>query len=98
MPNMKDWECSYNPTDTPDARPGFYYVSVIDGPKFGLLSGPYSTHAEALAQVEPARKIAHKANRDAIWYGFGTCRLETSAGPGVLQRAGLLGGAESSQA
>jgi len=66
-----------------------YYVSVIDGPRFGdeiprqvtvkrfgLLAGPYETHAEALDKVDVVRKIAEQVNAWAVFYAFGTCKLK----------------------
>ena len=51
-----------------------YYVSVIDGPRYGLLAGPYSTHKEALAMVDVVREVAQKVNTQAVFYAFGTCK------------------------
>ena len=74
-----------------DDQPGFYYVSLIDGPRFALLAGPYSTHREALDMVTPAKEAANKVNRQqAAFAGFGTCRLEHDAGAGILQKCGAL--------
>jgi hypothetical protein len=62
-----------------------YYVSVVDGPrfgneiqvkKFGLLAGPYDTHEEALDKVDVVRKIAESVNARAVFYAFGTCKLK----------------------
>jgi hypothetical protein len=72
---------------TPDTRPGFYYVSVIDGQSRGLLSGPYSTHSEALADVTPAKVVTQMLDPRADFYAFGTCRFETNAGQGALNKA-----------
>ena len=52
----------------------YYYVSVIDGAEYRFLAGPFDTHAEALAHVEPARKLAIEYDRKAWFYGFGTAR------------------------
>ena len=62
-----------------------FYVSVIDGPRigadievkrFGLLAGPYETHAEAIDKVDAVRKIAEQVNVWAHFYAFGTCKLK----------------------
>ena len=59
------------PTDTPERR--FYYVSIIDGKKRGLLAGPYDRHEEALAMVAPVRRMAQEANPvQAAFAAFGT--------------------------
>jgi hypothetical protein len=42
----------------PDPRPGPYFVSAIDGSKAYIMAGPYETHGEALAKVDPARGSA----------------------------------------
>jgi hypothetical protein len=52
--------------------PKHYYTSVIDGDRRGLLTGPFQTHAEALADVARAKQLAEKADRWAAFYGFGT--------------------------
>jgi len=50
----------------------YYYTSVIDGDRKGLLTGPFATHAEALADVPRAKQLAEKADRWAAFYAFGT--------------------------
>lgn len=66
-----------------DTRPGFYYVSIIDGNKYALALGPYPTHQDALHNVEIARALcAHDAR--SHWWAFGTCRFEHDAGRGAL--------------
>ena len=74
--------------ETPDPRPGFYYVSAIDGPRAARVQGPFQTHAEALARVDAARSRAEKLDPRACWYAFGTCRSETDLGPGWLDTIG----------
>jgi hypothetical protein len=56
-----------------------YYVTVRerpDGGRSGFLVGPLETHEEALALVEPVREIAKSKNSRAVWYAFGTARVE----------------------
>lgn len=86
---FSDVVATYNPEEC-DLRPGAYYVSVVNGSQFGLLAGPYDSHRKALDMVAKVRKIAGENNRDVIWYGFGTCRMEMAVGPGVLNKAGLM--------
>ena len=76
---------------TPDPQPGAYYVSVVDADRKALLAGPFDTHAEALALVEPTRKVANELDPKSHFYGFGTCRLPVGADkPGLLnQQMGL---------
>lgn len=50
----------------------FYYVSVIDGPRKGLLLGPYPTHDEALKNVDRGKDLAYKADLKSAFYAFGT--------------------------
>lgn len=52
-----------------------FFVSVVDGERFGLLLGPYASHAEALGQVRRGRELADRADPRSHWYGFGTARL-----------------------
>lgn len=61
--------CRSNPAGTN------YYVSVIDGPRFGLLAGPFRTHVEALELVERARKEAERVDPRAVFYAFGTTAM-----------------------
>ena len=71
----------------PDSAPGPYYVSVRDGERFALLLGPFETHREALAMVEPVRVKAVDFNRFAHFYSFGTCRVKSEyRKPGRLNR------------
>ena len=54
---------------TPDPEPGNYYVSVPDDsrqPRLGLLLGPFTRHAEALANVGRARIKACKCDRSPL--------------------------------
>lgn len=70
---------------TPDTRPGFYYVSVIDGPRRAIVRGPWvDDHRGALRAVEAVRREAERFDDRAIWYAFGTCRSDTHLGPGAL--------------
>ena len=64
---------------------GPYYVTVKDGPRVGLLSGPYRTHAEALAKVTPVRERAVELDGKAHFYSFGTALLP----PGTTQKGRL---------
>jgi hypothetical protein len=60
----------------PDTQPGYYYVSVIDGTRFGLLLGPFENdHVKALNMVEAVRKKAEELDPWGAFYGFGTCRV-----------------------
>ena len=78
-----------NEEQIPDQQPGQYYVSVVDGKKFGLLSGPYSSHAAALALVDRARRIATDLNDWAHFYSYGTVRMADDFNqPGSLQKWG----------
>lgn len=76
-------------TQTPDTKPGAYYVSMTDGDRTALLAGPFmNDHAGALAMVEQARNKAYEADPRTHWYSFGTCRLPADdsipAKPGKL--------------
>lgn len=62
-----------------------YYVSVVDGPQFNVLAGPYKTHAEALAMVEPVRTLAVELVPQSWFYGFGTVAMAANfTKPGKL--------------
>lgn len=65
----------YGP-DNPNSQPGPYWVTVVDGSRFIPLAGPFRTHPQALAQVEPCRNFAENNYSDVSFYGFGTARCE----------------------
>lgn len=70
---------------TPDPRPGFYYVSAIDGARRALVRGPWvDDHAGALAAVDACRRAAADRDGRTWFYAFGTCRSETDLGAGWL--------------
>ena len=56
---------------------GNYYVSVIDGSKYVLAAGPFTTHEEALATVEPLRNKVLDLDPTGqwFWYAWGTCKV-----------------------
>lgn len=74
----------------PDTAPGPYYVSVMkDGGAWRMVSGPYPLHATALGLVDKARRICEEMDYRAVWYAFGTVRVEgTCTDPGILQKSG----------
>ena len=79
-------------SQAPDAKPGSYYVTVVDGSRVGRLLGPFvNDHAGALARVDEARKLAETLEPRAAFYAFGTARYpENEKRPGVLNgRLGL---------
>lgn len=81
-------------TQTPDLKPGDYYVSVIDGQRTGLLLGPFlNDHAAAIAMVEAARTKACETDPRAHWYAFGTCRKDTPPATEPGNRPGVLNAA-----
>jgi hypothetical protein len=63
-----------------------YYVSVQDGPKYGLLAGPFRTHQEALALVDVTKQEAFKANDRAVFFAYGTCKAPNGRREGLLNR------------
>jgi hypothetical protein len=63
-----------------------YYATCQDAGRTGWLLGPFETHAEALACVDDARRLAEAADPFAHFYAFGTAS-HTGPGPfplGVL--------------
>lgn len=70
------------------AHGGGFYVSVVQGTRYGLLAGPYETHAEAKALVPKVRELAERlAPRDSFGAAFGTSRVKGEPFP-----EGLLNG------
>lgn len=55
-----------------------FYVSVRDAGRTGILLGPYSSHSEALENVERGKTLARDANPWAAFYSFGTCSTDAS--------------------
>lgn len=73
--------------ESPDPRPGFYYVSVVDDRlSMRLVRGPFPTHEEALGKVEESRTKCEEIDPWAAFYAFGTVRAEVDQGPGILDR------------
>lgn len=50
-----------------------YYVSMIRDSKYSLMAGPFATHEEALAMVEPVRVEAYRLDSFTHFDMFGTC-------------------------
>lgn len=51
-----------------------FYVSVRDGPRYGLLLGPFDTVAEARLWVRVAANEACRLHAIANFYAYGTCK------------------------
>lgn len=77
-------------TQTPDTRPGPYYVSAIDAGKTYTMAGPYADHASALADVDRARDIASDHDGRAWFMSWGTVRIEGSDRVGNLNKHGMI--------
>ena len=79
----------------PDTKPGAYFVTCVDPARpstYARLAGPFiDNHAAALALVDRARAEAERADPRAVWYAFGTCRVDLdhpqATRPGVLNAA-----------
>jgi len=70
-----------------DPAPGQYYVSVLDKDtgRVGLLYGPVRQHQSALDKVRAAQALAEEADPRAVWYAYGTVRMEEGySKPGVF--------------
>lgn len=77
-------------SQVPDPAPGPYYVSALKGTSYFVMSGPYTRHGDALANVNTARDIATAHDPRAWWLSWGTVRIEGSTLIGKLQDAGLM--------
>lgn len=62
----------------PDPRPGYYYVSAIDGQRVAKVRGPFARHADALAAVEAARERAYELAPYTWFYMFGIDTLKAA--------------------
>jgi hypothetical protein len=60
---------------------GGYYVSLVEGPRRGLLLGPFETHQEALGRVEDGRRRASAADPWLDFAAFGTLRVKAPPFP-----------------
>ena len=71
---------------SPDDRAGYYYTTIRDGDRHGLLAGPFrDDHQTALDMVPHVRDIANQVSpRQASFAGFGTAWAEVDMGPGRL--------------
>jgi hypothetical protein len=74
--------CECGERHTPGAS---YYVSAVDGGRSALASGPYDTHAEALARVDEVREKAVRQDGQAHFYSWGTVAM-----PGTHRKKGQL--------
>lgn len=54
-----------------------FYVSVIDGKRYGLLLGPFRKREYAVEYVERVREAAVRSNSWAHFYAFGACKADT---------------------
>jgi len=74
---------------TPDTKPGGYYVTMVRDGRVAYLVGPFiNDHAAALRAVEPARIAAAKIDPFADFDLFGTARLDFEhCRPGALNAA-----------
>jgi hypothetical protein len=72
--------CGCNKPHEPNAS---FFVSCIEDEgkrRNSFLLGPYTTHAEALANVERGRDLAVRNDPKAYWYSFGTCAIVEPTG------------------
>ena len=67
--------CQCGAKHTPGAK---YYVTAVDGKKTIPLSGPYPTHAEAVAMVDEMKELAIKLDPKAAFASFGTAAMKSS--------------------
>lgn len=73
-------------------EPRDYYVSLRRGSRTALIAGPFETHTEALAMVEPATKLANELDGWTWFDAFGTCsgpRLPTNPKGKLNSQLGL---------
>ena len=75
----------------PDSQPGDYFVSVLDGGRLGLASGPYADHRAALNAVESCRRKCEELDPFTVFCAFGTVRFPVGCGHvGALQKCGAM--------
>lgn len=76
----------FNADQPEDPRPGFYYVTAVDGGRSARAAGPYRTHAAALDDVYRVKEEIERTDPRAAFYAWGTMRSETDLGPGFLDK------------
>lgn len=47
----------------------------MDGPRFGLLAGPFHTHVESLEWVDRTKEEAYRVDPRSVFYAFGTTAM-----------------------
>ncbi len=71
---------------TPDTKPGLYYVTAQDAGRTAFLAGPFrDDHARALALVGEVRELAERLDPRAVFYAFGTSRIDDTAAPACFK-------------
>lgn len=63
-------------TDTPSPDVLGFYVSVVDGPRYGLVAGPFRTKEGAEDFVEDAKAIGQDVDPRTVFAGWGTCGVK----------------------
>lgn len=64
-----------------------FYVSVVDGSRYGFLIGPFKLHQTALSIVDQVSELTQDRYPWSHFYSFGTCSLPKESAfkiPGVL--------------
>jgi len=61
-----------------------YYVSIVDGPRFNVVAGPFRSHQEALDMVKEANLVGCELDDRAWFYGWGTVKMQTGRIEGKL--------------
>ena len=63
-----------------------FYVSIVDGPRFALMAGPFRTHQEALNLVDKANDIGREIDPASHFYGWGTVKMANGYRTGRLNK------------
>ncbi len=71
--------------DTIPSGPEGFYVTVKDGPRTGILLGPYGSKDEAESHVRLGKTLAEQVNSRAIWYAYGVTRVVMQPGAELPQ-------------
>lgn len=86
MSRVCEFQCS--PETCP---PGNYYVTCRDAGNSWFMAGPYTTHAEALANVDKAMHIANNIDGKAWFMSWGTALCKNVYNkPGKLHSLNLM--------
>ena len=78
---------NFKDSESDPSIPGNFYVSIIDGPKWMPVYGPFKTHQEALENLPKAKAKGNEVDPKSFWYEWGTIKMSQEySKPGILNQ------------